>query len=292
MAVATLSFWWQALMAAGCGSDGVRVQVFGPRDAGIAGTSSSYLVWVDGKARALVNVGAGSAMSFARSGARAIDLDVILFTELHVADTADLPWLLQFSLRENRSRPLPIYGPDRGKLTPSTVTFVRTLFDTKRGVYRYLGELLSPLGKQTYKLQPYDVKIKGDANPTVYGNERLLISTMRLVGEPIPALGWRIEAGGKAIVFSGDRLQKPAGLERLAKNSDLLIISRHVGERSAGALRLVTPATIAKLAGHARVKQLAFTSPLSDQEQEAEAALGDAYRAATVFPAAMDCLSP
>lgn len=292
MAVFTLLLWWQAVLAAGCGSDGVRVQVFGPSDAGIAGASSSYLVWVDGKARALINAGAGSAMSFARSGARATDLDVILFTELHVADTADLPWLLQFSLPENRSRPLPIYGPDRGKLMPSTVTFVRTLFDKKRGVYRYLGELLSPLGKQTYKLQPRDVKIKRDANPTVYRNERLLISAMRLVREPIPALGWRIEAGGKAIVFSGDRVENPADLGRLAVNSDLLVISRHPDDKSASTQQLLAPAAIIKLASNARVKQLAFTSSPSGEGQETQAALGDAYRATTAFPAPMDCLSP
>ncbi|MDX1487773.1 MAG: hypothetical protein R3268_06205 [Acidiferrobacterales bacterium] len=293
MAVVTLSFWCQAVMAAGCGSDGVRVQVFGPNDAAISGTSSSYLVWVDGKARVLVNAGAGSAMSFARSGARAKDLDVILFTELHVADTADLPWLLQFSLPENRSRPLPIYGPDRGKLMPSTVTFVRALFDTKRGVYRYLGELLSPLGKQTYKLQPQDVKIKRDENPTVYRNKRLIISAIKLVGEPIPALGWRIEAEGKALVFSGDRLENPAALERLAENSELLIISRNPEEGST--VRLLTPAAIVELASAVHVKQLAFTSPPSaktNERKEIQAILTSAYAGATAFPAPMDCLSP
>ena len=86
----------------------------------------------------LVNAGADSANSFTASGAHVSDLDVILFTQLDVANTGDFPWLIQLSLPEKRSRPLPIYGPDRGKLMPSTVTFVRTLFDSKRGVYRYL----------------------------------------------------------------------------------------------------------------------------------------------------------
>jgi ribonuclease BN (tRNA processing enzyme) len=290
-----LLFWWQPTMTAGCGSDGVHVQVFGPSDTGIAGTSSSYLIWLNGKARALVNAGAGSAMSFARSGAHAADLDVILFTQLRVADTADLPWLLQFSLPENRSRPLPIYGPDRSKLMPSTVTFVRTLFDTKRGVYRYLGELLSPLGKRTYKLQPHDVKLKRDPTPTVYRNERLLVSTVRLVREPVPALGWRIEAGGKAIVFSGDRLENPADLERLANNSELLIISHNLDEGSAGAVQRLTPAAITKLASDVHVKQLAFTRSLSaatSQGQEMQAVLSSSYGGGTAFPAPMDCLSP
>ncbi len=279
-------------MAAGCGSEGVRVQVLGPGAAGIAGTSSSYLLWVGGKARALVNTGAGSAMGFARSGARAADLDVILFTELHVADTADLPYLLQLSLPQNRSRPLPIYGPDRGRLMPSTVTFVRALFDTKRGVYRYLGELLSPLGKQTYKLQPHDVKIKRDSNPTVYRNERLLVSAMRLVREPIPALGWRIETGGKTIVFSGDRVENPADLGRLAKDSALLIINRHPDDGSVDRRQLLAPAAIIKLATNARAQQLAFTSPPPGHGQELQTTLGSTSGAAPAFPASMDCLSP
>ena len=282
---------WQPAMAMVCGNQGVHVQVFGPGDAAIAGTSSSYLVWLDGKARTLVNTGAGTAMSFARSGARVTDLDVILFSELHVASTADLPWLLQFSLPENRARPLPIYGPDRGKLMPSTVTFVRTLFDTKRGVYRYLGELLSPLGKQTYKLQPHDVKTKRNANPTVYRNERLLISTVRLVHEPIPTLGWRIEAGGKTIVFSSDRLENAADLERLARDSELLIISRHFDEGSTGTVRVLAPAAIVKLASKVGVKQLAFTSSVPAATSQ-DRALQDVQGAATAFPAPMDCLAP
>ncbi|MFQ5551797.1 MAG: MBL fold metallo-hydrolase, partial [Gemmatimonadales bacterium] len=159
--------WLPCAQAAVCGSDGVWIQVLGSIEPGADGRplSSSFLVWLDGKARVLVDTGNGSAGNFYGNGARLADLDVILLTYLHVDHTADLPTLIQASLPEKRARALPIYGPARSKLAPSTVTFVRTLFDNKRGLYRYLGAFLSPLGRETYKLQPHDVRIKGKYEP-------------------------------------------------------------------------------------------------------------------------------
>ncbi len=291
-----VSLYWPVAVAAGCDATGVQVQVLGTTGAQTQGgqASGSYLIWLNGKARVLVNAGADSATSFTASGAQVADLDVILFTQLDVANTGDFPWLIQLSLPEKRSRPLPIYGPDRGKLMPSTVTFVRTLFDSKRGVYRYLGDLLDPLGKRTYKLQPQDITQKRRLDSVVYSNSRLLITTSTLVREPLPALAWRIEAGEKSVVFSGDRVENLTNLGELARKADLLIINRSSDEDTTSSKQALTAPAFASLANDFGVRQLAFTDQQPPQAEGADrqTLLGTRYRGPISFVAPMECLSP
>jgi len=55
--------------------------------------SAGYLVWLDGKARVLVDLGGGSFARFGASGARFADLDLIALTHLHADHATDLPAL-------------------------------------------------------------------------------------------------------------------------------------------------------------------------------------------------------
>ena len=292
-----VSFYLPVSAAGGCEATGVHVQVLGTTASQDqqGQPSNSYLIWLDGKGRVLVNAGADSATSFTASGAHVADLDVILFTQLDVANTGDFPWLIQLSLPEKRERPLPIYGPDRGKLMPSTVTLVRTLFDSKRGVYRYLGDLLDPLGKRTYKLQPQDITQKRRLDSVVYSNSRLRITTTTLVREPLPALAWRIQAGEKSVVFSGDRAENPTALGELARKADLLIIGRTSHENAATSEQALMAPALANLANDFSVRELVFT----DQQPSPPGTASDRqmlrdtrYRGRISFVTPMECLSP
>ncbi|MFQ6022545.1 MAG: MBL fold metallo-hydrolase [Acidiferrobacterales bacterium] len=280
-----LVLWLPATYAASCGTDGVWVQVLGRTHAETKRASSSHLLWLNGKARVLIDVGGGSAGHFAKSSAKVADLDVILFTQLHVNHTADLPALLQASLLEGRTRPLPIYGPTRSKLMPSTVTFVRTLFDKKRGVYRYLGELVSPLGKTTYKLQPRDVRIKASYAPNVYVNERVRVGAATITRSPIPTLAWRVQAAGKFIVFSSAANNGRANLASFAQGADLLVI--HDPDRE---LANAAPAAIARMAQQRGVKKLALIQFVG--EQQSLAAISGIYKGPTSFVRDLDCFQP
>ena len=95
-----------------CGGEGVAVQVLGSGGPELQDkrASSSYLVWHDGQARALVDAGGGSALRFGESGAQMSQLDVILFTHFHVDHSADFPALIFSSWFEERDRALPVYG--------------------------------------------------------------------------------------------------------------------------------------------------------------------------------------
>jgi ribonuclease BN (tRNA processing enzyme) len=301
--------WLPAVMAQTCGTKGVQVQVLGSGGPELADkrASSSYLVWIDGKPRVLVDIGGGAALRFGESGATVADLDVILLTHLHADHTSDLPALVKASFFEERSRPLPIYGPPGNKLMPSTVTFVRTLFDSTRGAYRYLGDFLNPLTKDTYKLQPHDMEeVRGKLGTSrkpeneiryVFANERLQAMAVRVAHGALPALAWRIDAGGKRIVFSGDMNGEGGGLERLAQEANLLIAHNAVPENAAGVERglHMPPSVIGHLAREAGVKQLVLSHRMRrtlGHETETIEAIKKNYAGPVIFANDLECFQP
>lgn len=266
--------WLSAAVAQPCGSAPVAVQVLGSNGPELAESraQSGYLVWIDGKARVLVDVGAAVALRFVESGASAADLDAILLTRLHADRTVDLPTLLQASLAQDRHRPLPVYGPAGSRSTPSTVAFIRALFDGTRGAYRYLGELLNPLARAPYKLQPHDVGEEanrfGVRRPAAaihhpFANERLRVSAVYVTRDTAPALIWRIETAGKGIVFSGVADGTGKSAEALARNADWLAVALDPPQTA--------PEEIARFANETAAKQLVLLprTPLAP-EREAE----------------------
>ena len=99
-----------------CPGSGPAVQVLGSGGPQTADkrASSAYLVWLDGKARVLVDAGGGSALRFGEAEARMADLDAVAFTHFHADHSSDFPALVKSSYFESRERPLPVFGPAAG----------------------------------------------------------------------------------------------------------------------------------------------------------------------------------
>src|SRR5271156_5464669 len=218
-----------------CGSQGVAVQVLGSGGPELQDkrASSSYLVWEDGQAKALIDAGGGSALRFGESGAQMSQLQVIFFSHFHVDHSGDFSALIKSSWFEDRKNPLPIYGPVGNDFMPSTTEFVSDLFGDKHGAYRYLSELLAPGEEASYKMQPHNV-VATPAPVTVFRSGDLAASAVRVVHGAVPALAWRVEIGGKVIVFSGDTNGEGQGLVQLARNADLFIAHNAVPEGVTG----------------------------------------------------------
>lgn len=302
--------WLSTAAAQICGTTAsVQVQVLGSGGPELQDrrASSSYLVWLEGKPRVLVDIGGGAALRFGESGATVADLDVILLTHLHADHTSDLPALIKSSYFEDRRRPLPIYGPLGNKFMPSTVTFVRTQFDGVRGAYRYLGDFLNPLGRGGYKLQPRDVRplsardqagrAPGDEFPPVFTNARLRARAVPVGHGNIPALAWRIDAGGKSMVFSGDTNGRAEQLERLARGTDLLIAHNAVPEDARGVERELhmPPSVIGRLAQQGQVKQLVLSHRMLrtlGKEEETLAVIRRIYTGPALFAQDLQCFIP
>lgn len=283
------------MAAQSCGARGVAVQVLGSGGPELQDkrASSSYLVWEDGRPRALVDAGGGSALRFGESGAQMTQLDVILFTHFHVDHSGDFAALVKSSWFEDRKRPLPVYGPEGNDFMPATTEFVGDFFGDQ-GAYRYLSELLAPGEEGSYKLQPHNVT--GTAKPaSVFRSGDLAASAVRVMHGGVPALAWRVEAGGKAIVFSGDT-NGEGGLRELAAGADLLVAHNAVPEGAQGVERRLhmPPSVIGEIAGEAHVKQLVLSHRMLrtlGKESQTRAEIAKRYSGPMEFANDLDCFA-
>ncbi len=290
---------------------GVQLEVLGSGGPALAEgrAASGFLLWVAGRARLLVDAGGGVALRFFQSGARFEDLDAVVLTNLRAGHSADLPALLEAATASTRKRPLPLYGPPGNRHMPSTVAFARALFDDTRGAYRHLGDLLSPIGRDTYKLKPQDVRkppnrlgpVRGERpGPllTVFANERLKVTAAIVPHGDTPALAYRVEAGPKTIVFTGDTSGESADLATLAHGADLLVVSHAIAEAAGEALvaRYMEPSAIGRLAQAAGAKQLVLVhrtpATLGKEAASLQALRAAGYTGVVAFADDLACFTP
>jgi ribonuclease BN (tRNA processing enzyme) len=278
-----------------CGSQGVAVQVLGSGGPELQDkrASSSYLVWEDGQAKALIDAGGGSALRFGESGAQMLQLDVIFFSHFHVDHSGDFSALIKSSWFEDRKNPLPIYGPPGNDFMPSTTEFVSDFFGDKHGVYRYLSELLEPDEEGSYKMQPHNVDV-GSTPIAVFHNDDLAASAVRVIHGGVPALAWRIEARGKVVVFSGDTNGEGSGLVKLAANADLFVAHNAVPEGVTGVERNLhmPPSVIGQIAQEAHVKKLVLSHRMLrtlGKEAQTESEIRKRYAGPLQFGNDLDC---
>ncbi|HRI52698.1 MAG TPA: MBL fold metallo-hydrolase [Pseudomonadota bacterium] len=281
--------------AAACGGRGLEVQVLGSGGPELQTrrASTSYLVRLAGKPRLVVDAGGGSALRFGESGATVSDLDAILFSHLHVDHTADFAALVKASYFEARKRPLPVLGPAGAGVFPSTDRFVRALFDGKNGLYRYLGDFLDPTGGR-YELKPQDVAPPPDGVFRLVLNPELSVSAVTVVHGPVPALAWRIEAGGASVVFTGDGNGDNGAVQKLAKGVGLLVAHDAVGEDAQGPPRALhmPPSQIGRVAAEAGAGALVLGHRMRRElghEAETRRAIATRYSGPLSFADDLDC---
>lgn len=278
-----------------CTGQDVELQVLGSGgpEAEDKRASSSYLIWKDGKARVLVDAGGGSALRFEEAGADVSDLDVVLFSHLHVDHTSDFPALIKSSYFKQRSRPLPVYGPAGNESFPAMTVFVSGLFDPATGLYRYLGPFLN--GQENgYRLQAHDVRLKANEVAKVFSQNGLVISATPQIHGPVPALAWKVEIAGRSIVFSGDTSGEPASLQQLARKADLLVAHNAIPEDAPAGVRSLhmPPSVIGRIAAGAGVKQLVLSHRMRrslGQEPETQRLIARRYAGAVMFADDLDC---
>ena len=277
----------------GCGEVGVWLQVLGSGgpelDDGRA--SSGYVIWREGKARLLIDIGSGSMFRFEQSGASLNDLDVILLSHMHVDHSNDLPALIKASFFSNRDRDLHLYGPSGNSFMPSAKNFLQDLFGPD-GAYQYLSGYLD--GDESYRLLPHDVNAAGKAEQVVLADSRYRLTAVPVHHGPIPALAWRVEIEGKLIVFSGDMNNDNDTLAILAKQADLLVAHHAVPEGIRGVARNLhmPPSVIGQIAAKARVKQLVLSHRMNrtlGQEQISTAQIRQQYNGPMHFADDLQC---
>jgi ribonuclease BN (tRNA processing enzyme) len=284
-------------MAQSCGSTGLAVQVLGSGGPEMQDkrASTSYLILEKGRARVIVDAGGGSALRFGESGAQMSTVDVFLFSHFHVDHSGDFPALIFSSWFEDRKRPLRIYGPAGNKFMPSTTEFVHDLFSDPHGAWRYLSELVEPGSEGSYQLQPNNVPASS-VPVLVFRNADMAVYAVSVVHGVFPALAWRVEIGGKRIVFSGDTNGDGEGLTQLATNADLFVAHNAVPEGATGLERRLhmPPSVIGRTAANAHVKQLVLSHRMLrtlGKENETEAEIRRRYSGPIAFANDLDCFA-
>jgi ribonuclease BN (tRNA processing enzyme) len=278
-----------------CTGHGVELQVLGSGGPELEDkrASSSYLIWQDGRPRVLVDSGGGSALRFGQAGAHVAQLDVILFTHLHIDHSADFPALMKSSYFEDRHRPLPVYGPGGNEFFPPTTEFVTDLFDRKRGAYRYLGDFLD--GSQGgYVLQAHDVLLGAHEIRTLFRSGDLSASATQVAHGGVPAIAWRINIADRTIAFSGDTNGENGNLERLAKDADLFVAHNAIPEGETDAARQLhmPPSVIGRIAHTAGVRQIVLSHRMLrtlGQETTTSAVIAKNYSGPVAFADDLDC---
>ena len=279
--------------AGACGAHGIAVQVLGSGGPELADkrAMTSYVIWQDGRSRILIDAGGGSALRFGESGARMSQLDAILFSHFHVDHSGDFAALIKSSWFGDRTRALPVYGPEGNDFMPSTTEFVADFFSDK-GVYRYLSELYEPAEDGAYKIQPHNVA--GTDLPALQlTTPDFTATSVRVIHGGFPSLAWRIDIAGKSLVFSGDT-NGAGGLTTLATGADLFIAHNAVPEGVTGVERNLhmPPSVIGQIAGDAHVKRLVLSHRMLrtlGHEAATEAEIRKRYNGPLDFANDLDC---
>ncbi len=257
-----------------CGDNGTWLQVLGSGGPELddGRTSSSYLLWQNGKARILVDIGSGSMQRFEESGASINDLDAILLSHLHVDHSSDLPALVKAAFFSGRNRDLPVLGPGGNDFMPSTTDFVWRLLGPD-GAYPYLASYLD--GSDDYRLIPGNITPNGKGEKVIEHVPGFRLVAAAVHHGPLPALAWRIELEGKRVVFSGDMSNQHETLGSLAEQADLLVAHHAVPEQAARVAKNLhmPPSTIGRIAAGARVKKLLLSHHMNRSLARKESSL-------------------
>ena len=276
-----------------CGDDGVWLQILGSGGVEINDdrATASYLVWLDGRARLLVDASSGTALRFGESGAEFRDLDAIVLTKLRASTTADFASLLEGADAAGRKRLLPVFGPADGAVT--TTGFADRLLGAD-GLYPYLAHYLGSSSRDGFVLAVRDVPAAGRRRWSGYGTDHIALSSVPVHHGGMPALAWRVRIGGQTLVFAGGFSNRNDLVAGFAEAADVLVVDHAVQEDIRGDLRsyYVRPSQIGRIASRAEARMVVLGHRAwrtRGRESTSRAAIEEHYDGHLILAAEMEC---
>lgn len=222
---------------------------------------TAILVTLDNGRHLLLDCGHGATRQLVRLDVNPADIALQFFTHLHHDHTCDFPFFIISGWMLGRPAALPVYGP-RG-----TQHMVKHLFEGGAFDSDIRARAAYPLRKANIeairpKVTEYDIGlVYEDSDLRVFAD-----AVDHIPSDISPCFGFRIEAEGKVLVFSGDT--KPCdGIARLAQGADLLIhectfpesFIEHRRKSGVGTFSHTSPTELGRLASDCGVKQLVAT---------------------------------
>ena len=225
--------------------------------------SSGYLVWVDGRARALIDAGGGVFLRFGEAEADFRDLDVIGLSHLHTDHSSALPALLKSGNFSGRTRPFVLVGPGAGGPFPGTSAFANALFNADAGAYAYLSGYLTGGGR--LPLMAVKELPVGDPETVLSVNLAEGASvTLHALPVPhgiVPALGFRVSVGDTEIVFGSDQNGSNPRFAEFASDTDVLVMHLVIPEDADEVAKRLhaTPSRVGEVAAAANPRMLVLS---------------------------------
>src|SRR5262249_33558765 len=245
--------------AQSCAAGPAMVQILGSGGPALnrERASASYVLWVGGQARMLVDMGGGTYLRFAQSGAKLSDLALVGISHLHPDHTSDLPALLWLS-RQARNEPLPIVGPSGNDVAPDFPTFLARLFDEKNGAFQVLGATLGASRGNGVRLNVSVVDVAKPEPTAVFKGSDLTVTALGIPHANLPTLAYRVETPAGSVVFSSDQNGTNPKFVDFARNANVLVMHLAIaaGATSAAQALHAEPAVVGRIAREAGVGRL------------------------------------
>ena len=284
-----------------CQSQRVKLQILGTRGPEFldAQASTGYLIWLDNKARVIVDTGPGTLQRFKQSGADFADVDLMLFSHFHVDHSSDFPAYIKAAFFTERNKDLTVMGPTGTKFVASAEQFVERAIGSNGGMYPYLGNFLDKNKGSAYKINVKNIEWSySDLNiKTIYHKGGITVKTVSTHHGPFPSQGYRVDLAGCSISFTGDMSGRLRAMPDLARNSDILVAHNAIPEDATGvaALLHMTPSYIGRMAKKANVKLLLLTHLMKrsiSRKSETLALIKKSYKGKVIFPNDLDVFTP
>lgn len=196
----------------------------------------------------LFDCGRSVSTNLARAGIPCETVDRVFLTHLHFDHVVDLPYLVFVGWVKVREARLRVYGPT------GTRDFVERIVRPpfQQDIESRLGH-----GKDIGPLDPEVTELEADAD--LPGDTTVRVSTAQMTHAGMPTLAYRVEAGDRRVVITGDGAPE-AGFAEFCRDADLLAIecsgtAAFLAEQPWGGWH-VTPPDIARLASEAGVKRV------------------------------------
>jgi ribonuclease BN (tRNA processing enzyme) len=284
--------------AQSCAGGPVTLQILGSGGPAInrERASTSYLLWIDGKARMLVDMGGGAYLRFGESGAKLSDLALIAISHLHPDHVSDLPALLWLS-HQVRKEPLPIVGPSAGTgisgpagndVAPDFATFLTRMFDEKNGAFQVMGAALGAAKGYGVPLKISVADVLKAEPSTVFEGQGLKVTAFGIPHANMPTLAYRVETRDGTIVFSSDQNGTNPKFVDFAENADVLIMHLAIAAGATNPLH-AAPAVVGRIAQQAHVGRLIVSHIGQFDLDAAIAELKTTYSGPLIIGADLQC---
>lgn len=216
-----------------CRSAEVGVQVLGSggpiAEGSRAGTS--YIVWMEGRGRMLVDAGPGSFIRFGEAGLNVGDLKAIAMSHFHADHSAGLAGILNSGGFEQGTDPLIFVGPSAASVFPGAKDFLSAQFGRGTGAWPYLGGYLDAYdGRRPLIVQEIAANdVEHGVTTAIEIAPDLAVLAVPVHHGEVPSLGFLIKAKGRQIVFASDQSAFSTGFELVLNGlGPDLLVAHHV----------------------------------------------------------------